>query len=46
MAKFKIGDRVKAVKEYDGNESIVGKIGTVIALYGYGAYNIGLELLE
>ena len=43
MAKFKIGDRVKAVKEYDGNKNIVGKIGTVIALHGYGADNIGVE---
>lgn len=43
MAKFKIGDRVKAVKEYDENRNIAGKIGTVIALYGYGADNIGVE---
>lgn len=43
MAKFKIGDRVKAVKECDGNENIVGKIGTVIASYGYGTDNIGVE---
>ena len=43
MAKFKIGDRVKAVKEYDGNKNIVGKIGTVIALHGYGADFIGVE---
>ena len=35
MAKFKIGDRVRAVKEYDGNLNIVGKIGTVIELYDY-----------
>ena len=43
MTKFKIGDRVKAVKEYDGNKNIVGKIGTVIALYDYGTGNIGVE---
>ena len=33
MAKFKIGDRVRAVNEYDDNENIVGKIGTVISVY-------------
>ena len=43
MAKFKISDRVIAVKEYDGNKNIVGKIGTVIALHDYGADNIGVE---
>lgn len=30
--KFKIGDRVRAVKPYDGNEMIVGKTGTVVCL--------------
>ena len=32
MAKFKIGDRVRAVKEYERNPNIVGKIGTVITM--------------
>lgn len=43
MAKFKIGDRVKAVKEYEGNKNIVGKIGTVIALNGYDTDRVGVE---
>ena len=43
MAKFKIGDRVRAVKEYDGNKNIVGKIGTVIELCDYCTYNICVE---
>lgn len=43
MAKFKIGDRVKAVKEYDGNKNIVGKIGTIITLNGYGTAHVGVE---
>lgn len=43
MAKFKIGDRVKAVKEYDRNKNIVGKIGTVIALNGYDTDHVGVE---
>ena len=40
MAKFKIGDRVKAVKEYDDNKNIVGKIGTVVEMCGC---EIGVE---
>lgn len=29
MPKFKVGDRVKCIAEYDGNEAIVGQKGTV-----------------
>ena len=43
MTKFKIGDRVKAVKPWDGNDFIVGKIGTIVALCGYGEDNVGVE---
>ena len=43
MAKFKIGDRVRAVNEYDDNENIVGKIGTVISVYDYDTDFIGVE---
>ena len=43
MAKFKIGDRVKAIKEYDGNENIVGKIGTVIIMFDHVRDQIGVE---
>ena len=30
MPKFKVGDRVKAVKAYDGNDGIVNQTGKVI----------------
>ena len=43
MAKFKIGDRVKAVKECDGNKNIVGKIGTIVGMCGCGCGLIGVE---
>lgn len=43
MAKFKIGDRVKAVNECDENHKIVGKIGTVIAIEDFGTSAIGVE---
>lgn len=33
-AKFKVGDRVRAVKEYGGNKSIVGKVGTIKHITG------------
>jgi hypothetical protein len=32
--EYKIGDRVKAIKPYDDNDSIVGKVGTVIYIWG------------
>ena len=34
MKGFKIGDRVRAKMEYDGNKHIINKIGTVIAFDG------------
>ena len=43
MAKFKIGDRVKAVKEYDGNKNIVGKIGTIVGMCSCGCGLIAVE---
>ena len=43
MTKFKIGDRVRAVNEYDGNENIVGKIGTVISVCDYDTGLIDVE---
>ena len=36
MSKFKVGDRVKAVKAYDGNYGIVNKTGVVIDSDGLG----------
>ena len=33
-AKFKVGDRVRAVKEYGENKSIVGKVGTIKHITG------------
>lgn len=41
--KFKIGDRVMAIKPYDGNERIVGKTGTVVGFMGA---RIGVEFDE
>lgn len=29
VTKFKVGDRVKCIKEYDDNKDIVGKVGTI-----------------
>ena len=43
MAKFKIGDRVKAIKEYSGNYEIVGKIGTIVGMHGCNCGLIGVE---
>ena len=41
--KFKIGDRVMAIKPYDDNEIIVGKTGTVV---GFTGVEIGVEFDE
>ena len=43
MVKFKIGDRVKAIKEYSGNYEIVGKIGTIVGICGFNCGLIGVE---
>lgn len=43
MERFKIGDRVKAVEQWDGNYSIVGKIGTVVVISGIYRANLGVE---
>lgn len=29
VTKFKVGDRVKCIKKYDGNTDIIGKVGTI-----------------
>lgn len=43
MERFKIGDRVKAVKPWDGNYSIVGKIGTIVAISNIFSADLGVE---
>ena len=43
MAEFKIGDRVKAVKPWDGNYSIVDKIGTIVAISDIFRADLGVE---
>ena len=43
MERFKIGDRVKAVKPCDGNDYIVGKIGTIVAISDIFRANLGVE---
>lgn len=43
MAKFKIGDRVKAVKPWDGNYDIVDKIGTVVVISNLWGVHFGVE---
>ena len=35
MSKFKVGDRVKCIKEFDNNAVAVGKVGTVIGVISY-----------
>lgn len=37
---FRVGDRVIGVKEYDGNEDIVGTLGTIRAVEGSGSYAV------
>lgn len=34
MPEFKVGDRVKCIKAHDGNDTIVGKTGTVCDVVG------------
>lgn len=43
MAKFKIGDRVRAIKEGYGNDYIIGKVGTIIAYPSHWDAWIGVE---
>lgn len=33
VTKFKVGDKVKCIKEYDNNKDIVGKVGTIRAIH-------------
>jgi hypothetical protein len=33
---FKLGQRVKCIKEYDDNRQIIGKLGYIINVTGYG----------
>lgn len=40
MANFKVGDRVRAIKDYDGNDHIVNQTGTVIV---GGVHHAGVE---
>ena len=43
MERFKIGDRVKAVKPFDGNNSIVDEIGTIVAISDIFRADLGVE---
>lgn len=40
MLKFKVGDRVRAIKDHDGNDHIVNQEGTVIIS---GTHDVGVE---
>ena len=33
VTKFKVGDRVKCIKEYEDNKDIVGKVGTIREIF-------------
>lgn len=44
---FKVGDRVRAVKEYDDNHHIIGKTGTIIKINAFDDYHsIGVKFDE
>lgn len=40
---FKVGDRVIAISEYEGNDDIVGVTGTVIEVRGTSLYSVAYD---
>ena len=41
--KFKVGDRVRAIAEHDGNKKIIGQVGTVRELYTGDYYGVEFD---
>ena len=42
LNKFKVGDRVRAIKTVDGRD-LTSKTGTILEIYNNNRYNIGVQ---
>lgn len=41
--KFKVGDRVRGINAHDGNEKIVGELGTIIYIFSNGDVSVKFD---